>query len=184
MQVCEVCKENYETKSKRQKYCSPKCRMKSFIKRNPLKFSEYNRKCRLKKDILCVYCNNPIPIDKRKMGRTLCSDSCRIDSLNKSHKKSKETRRDLFLAHKESIGCLYCGYNKYGGSLDYHHIDSNNKDSRIKASDFKSKNSRYLNEISKCILLCKNCHYELHAKLLEKLKLENNKEIQNGEVFN
>lgn len=57
--------------------------------------------------------------------------------------------------------CKICGYNKCAGALDFHHTDSREKDSNYTA--FKTIfNKRLTDELDKCILLCANCHRELH----------------------
>ena len=57
--------------------------------------------------------------------------------------------------------CSNCGYNKCIGSLDFHHLDPKEKD--LNYSLFKTIfNKRLTDELDKCILLCANCHRELH----------------------
>jgi len=70
-------------------------------------------------------------------------------------------RNDAFLIFKEGLKCEFCGYNKCGASLDFHHKDPNEKDTSV-GSLRKSTMEKILQEVSKCIVLCKNCHYELH----------------------
>lgn len=61
--------------------------------------------------------------------------------------------------------CHYCGYNKYLGALEFHHIDPKTKDP--KWSSMKSKSFEAIQiELDKCLLVCANCHREVHAKLL------------------
>lgn len=67
----------------------------------------------------------------------------------------KKTIRD----YKSSFGCLRCG-EKDPYALDFHHIAE--KLTNISMSH-KSVNSVALKEISKCIVLCANCHRKLHA---------------------
>lgn len=58
--------------------------------------------------------------------------------------------------------CAICGYNKCQTAFDLHHINPLEKDFTI--SGFKIKNwSKIVNEVKKCVLLCSNCHRELHA---------------------
>lgn len=59
--------------------------------------------------------------------------------------------------------CQNCGYSKYFGALEFHHINSSEKDYtwdklRLKSWDKITK------ELDKCICLCANCHRETHAK--------------------
>ena len=66
--------------------------------------------------------------------------------------------------------CFVCGYNKYQGSLDFHHIDPKEKDFSIgnmRGTSFENLKQ----ELDKCVLLCKNCHYEVHAGLIDLNKI-------------
>jgi len=53
-------------------------------------------------------------------------------------------------------GCNNCGYNKNPYSLDFHHIDKNNKSFTISSSYLSGTKSfdDVLNEINKCEVLC------------------------------
>lgn len=59
--------------------------------------------------------------------------------------------------------CQHCGYNKYIGALDFHHIDPNEKDYGISRSTKSFE--RRKQELDKCLCLCKNCHRTEHYKL-------------------
>lgn len=56
-----------------------------------------------------------------------------------------------------------CGYQKNLASLSFHHLDALKKDFRL---DARSLSNRKMNviikELKKCILLCHNCHHEIH----------------------
>ena len=61
--------------------------------------------------------------------------------------------------------CVVCGYNKYLGSLDFHHIDPSKKDfnlSHARQTSFIKNQDAIQKELDKCILVCKNCHCEIH----------------------
>lgn len=58
--------------------------------------------------------------------------------------------------------CEKCGYNKYLGALEWHHLDPNVKEYAIgKRRGLKPETLQ--KEIEKCSLLCANCHAEAHA---------------------
>ena len=59
--------------------------------------------------------------------------------------------------------CERCGYSNYLGALDFHHKDPSQKEFTIGNRDFRLE--QCIEEAKKCILLCSNCHRELHAGL-------------------
>ena len=61
--------------------------------------------------------------------------------------------------------CIICGYNKSMRSLDFHHLNSKEKEFSIS----KYKNKKFENlipELDKCVLVCSNCHGEIHDNLV------------------
>jgi len=62
--------------------------------------------------------------------------------------------------------CKLCGYNKYHGALHMHHIDPSKKSYEWKQLRKQSK-ANIEKEAKKCVLLCANCHAEVHAGILE-----------------
>lgn len=124
----------------------------------------------------CVQCGIQFysPFNRTKY----CSIHCRAISWyhkqSKSYKKSqskhnaimqRNRKRQRKLKAIEMLGgkCSICGYNKCAASLDFHHLDKSIKDKDIKEMMHLSW-KRIEKEISKCILLCANCHRELHYK--------------------
>lgn len=59
--------------------------------------------------------------------------------------------------------CQRCGYSTYLGALDFHHIEQDDKEFTIGNRDFKLKEC--IEEAKKCVLICTNCHREIHAGL-------------------
>ena len=76
-------------------------------------------------------------------------------------KRFYDKRRKLISEYKLSKGCKVCGYNKCASALDFHH--EGNKDSCM-AHLLVYKIETIQKEIDKCIVLCANCHRELHFK--------------------
>ncbi len=71
----------------------------------------------------------------------------------------RKIRQDIFSQYKET-GCAICGYNKCVAALDFHHVNQKLKKFRVCVSTMNRKG--FIEEFHKCILVCKNCHYELH----------------------
>ena len=62
--------------------------------------------------------------------------------------------------------CISCDYKTYTGALEFHHLDSEEKEFEI--SNRKNYNFELIKkELDKCILLCSNCHKEIHAGYLK-----------------
>ncbi len=64
--------------------------------------------------------------------------------------------------------CQSCGYDKCDEALELHHIDPNEKEigiGRIRANP--SSWSKIVTELRKCILLCSNCHREVHSGVID-----------------
>ena len=60
--------------------------------------------------------------------------------------------------------CVICGYNKSVRALQFHHVDPSQKDFGISGS---TKSFEKLKpELDKCVLVCANCHAEIHDKLI------------------
>ena len=62
--------------------------------------------------------------------------------------------------------CQICNYDKYQGALDFHHLDPNEKDFSIGEATSRVLNSKIKAELDKCILVCSNCHRELHGGII------------------
>lgn len=59
--------------------------------------------------------------------------------------------------------CQICGYDRCYDSLDLHHINPEEKEFGIGGIRANPKKWKIIaKECKKCILLCKNCHTELH----------------------
>lgn len=79
--------------------------------------------------------------------------------------------------------CTSCGYNKYYGSLEFHHRNPAEKE--FQWNQMKKRSLEDIKkELDKCDLLCANCHREAHQieKLLESIQ-EWRKEIDNSRII-
>jgi len=81
---------------------------------------------------------------------------CRVEAVSAK-------RRNLKVKAIEYKGgkCERCGYSKYVGALEFHHLDPTKKDFSIGHGSIKSW-ARTKEELDKCIMLCSNCHKEVH----------------------
>lgn len=82
-------------------------------------------------------------------------------SLRKGRRNKKWS---VFLRHisdeiKLILGCTKCGYAQHPRALDFHHRDRNNKSFEVSTAVGQCFGLiKFLKEISKCDVLCANCH--------------------------
>ncbi len=84
---------------------------------------------------------------------------CTVDAVQKRRNKVK-----LMSIEYKGGKCEKCGYNKYVGALEFHHI-SGNKDFGISAKGYTRSWKIVKEELEKCILVCSNCHREIHGNI-------------------
>lgn len=58
--------------------------------------------------------------------------------------------------------CSICGYHKCMGALDFHHPNPQEKEFGLASKGLLRKWEDVVKEAEKCVLLCRNCHAELH----------------------
>ena len=95
-------------------------------------------------------------------GNNLTYSYC-ISCWNKlSTLRQKDTKRKC--VEYKGGSCIICGYNKCNAALEFHHLDPNEKDFEI-SSKLTSSWEKIQQELDKCILVCSNCHGEIHEGL-------------------
>jgi hypothetical protein len=113
----------------------------------------------------CPKCKKDVDINEfyqRKLNSSSYCKSC-------TNKQTKLRMNNLKLKMIEYKGgcCSKCGYDKYQGALEFHHLDPSEKDfnpSHLKKYKFDEK---IKNELDKCVLVCANCHREIHNDIRE-----------------
>lgn len=151
--ICQVCSKDFEAARKSRKYCSENCR--NVVRRENYTKTEKERLTRK-----CLCCENSFVLrNKYAAVRALCYD-CMPEGI-----QFKRADFINLLRLKKGGSCVVCGYSKYLGALDFHHLDPNKKEFGIGDGDFRLVES--LEEIKKCVLLCSNCHREYHAGLIK-----------------
>ena len=69
--------------------------------------------------------------------------------------------------------CEICGYDKNYAVLEFHHLDPSQKDFGISQNGNTRSWEEIKTELDKCIMVCANCHRELHYPEWNKDNLEN-----------
>ena len=113
---------------------------------------------------ICTKCKKELPIEdfnwreKSKGTRRSECKYCHTEYMKQAYKN----KNDLVANIKSNISCKKCGeINSY--MLDFHHLDPSKKETTVARMISNAyRIDRILDEISKCIVLCSNCHREFH----------------------
>lgn len=62
--------------------------------------------------------------------------------------------------------CCICGYSRCLNSLSFHHKNSHEKTGNVSNMIYTHGKAAAFQEAKKCILLCSNCHGELHMGMI------------------
>ena len=86
-------------------------------------------------------------------------EAAKYKKWQRKARKERKTKLIEILGGK----CVSCGYSRCTAALDFHH--KNEKLKKFGIADFGlcRKWEKLVEEIKKCVLLCRNCHAELHS---------------------
>lgn len=83
----------------------------------------------------------------------------RAQYLIKAVAKRRRKVKQMAIEYKGDK-CQICGYNKYQGALEFHHINGK-KEFGIGDKGYTRSWESIKSELDKCILVCANCHREI-----------------------
>lgn len=92
--------------------------------------------------------------------------SDRAEYLKKAVARRRLRLRQLACEYKGGQ-CVVCGYSKCIGALEFHHLNPAKKDFGLSARGITRSWEKTRKELDKCILICANCHRELHAGITQ-----------------
>lgn len=113
----------------------------------------------------CSRCKSDKPINEfyQRRGKEGGSTYCKMCTTKQTIERQRSFKEKL-VKYKGGY-CEKCGYNKYIGALEFHHLDPTQKDFNISYGKGYSFNDKIKKELDKCILVCANCHREIHGEL-------------------
>lgn len=114
----------------------------------------------MNKNITCEKCGKILKGRQTKF----CSTVCKNDHYQSYiAQQARGLKRKLALIQQLGGQCAVCGYKKNSSALDLHHVKPQDKSFALDLRSLSNrKQSKIDTEVSKCILLCRNCHSELH----------------------
>ncbi len=111
----------------------------------------------------CTMCHIVKPFDKfyyRKNRRREYSSWCKQCITEDSVKRFKENKKRAI--EYKGGKCEKCGYDRCIEALEFHHLNSEQKDANFRNMRGWT-DKRRIKELDKCTLLCSNCHREIHS---------------------
>lgn len=189
MKICQNCNKEFPSSYilngvkhnfQNRKYC---LECSPFKQHNTCKLHTINAE--LPKEKLCKHCNTVKSIDNFFVRSDRKHNSvypwCKSCNNKQVLLRQKKNKLDC-LNYKNNICCI-CGYNKCQDSMDFHHMNPLKKDFNISKVKCVKLNNKIKKELDKCILVCSNCHREIHAgftkipdDIINKFNIENLKE--------
>ena len=112
----------------------------------------------------CVVCNGYLSGRQRRF----CSRVCKNQDTNSRHQSYESQqlrglRRKTELVVAAGNGCTRCGYQRNLAALTWHHLDPSEKRFNLDVRALSNRSQLEIDaEVRKCVLLCANCHAEVH----------------------
>jgi predicted nucleic acid-binding Zn ribbon protein len=119
----------------------------------------------------CILCNNILTGKQTKFCSKRCKNllyqkTIRVkfkEKIGISIQSIKGLKLKLLFIYELGGCCSICGYNKNISALEFHHKNPNDKLFNLDSRTFSNRNIEIIKiEINKCILICSNCHQEIH----------------------
>lgn len=90
-------------------------------------------------------------------GRYRCK-RCRSEHVARWRRRLKQR-----LIDEHGGRCRLCGYDRYAGALEFHHLDPREKSFALSMDGIARSLAKAREEARKCILVCANCHAEIEG---------------------
>jgi transposase len=118
----------------------------------------------------CSRCQKDVKTEDfhQRRGKAYSSPYCKYCTTDQTLERMRKLKSQM-IEYKGGC-CVRCGYDKYQGALEFHHLDPKEKDfnpSHLRKYKF---DERMKSELDKCILVCANCHREVHYEIKQKEK--------------
>jgi transposase len=91
------------------------------------------------------------------------TDHHRCEQCRKDRVVARRRRVKAMLVEEAGGACVLCGYDRYVGALQFHHLDPATKAFGLGVRGVARSLERCREEARKCVLLCANCHAEVEG---------------------
>lgn len=118
-------------------------------------------KCQVTKTLDCFF------ISKKGKIHSYCRE-CNKNDI----KLRKRNFKTQCLEYKGTKSCIICDYNRCESALSFHHLDPAKKEFTISQIKSTELNQKIKEELDKCVVVCSNCHHEVHGGLVRLTGIE------------
>ena len=164
--ICENCGDQHDGSYASGRFCSLKC-SRSFSTTGGAP----------KRVMVCLHCGHEFDY-KYKKKQVFCSRECKslhgritvtdLITIPKRMSINEYRHRVKNKAIEYKGGkCIVCGYNKSQRALHFHHLNPEEKEFSIGRGSQSRPWEELKLELDKCVLVCANCHSEIHDELID-----------------
>ncbi|MBR9705542.1 hypothetical protein GOV14_00755 [Candidatus Pacearchaeota archaeon] len=125
----------------------------------------------------CLKCSPFGSGNTRKLEAPIKFDVCcrkkrDTEKYLKWQKKARKERKNKLV---EAFGscCSFCKYDRCHKALEFHYVDPSEKNITISTLGILTKWVKIIKEIKKCIMVCSNCHREIHSGMISQKQVKN-----------
>ena len=153
--------------TKNPKFCSKYCSNSYNNSLSPKRIKKVKEKTtRIRKNKSCCRCGTPFVKEEFYTGSNEYYCKNCFKSYTNNRRKIEKQKCVDYLGGK----CVVCGYDRNIKALQFHHLNPKDKEFGI------SEKSNLLfakakEELDKCILVCSNCHFEIHDGTIDLEKM-------------
>jgi len=161
MKICELCGTEFPYHIRIEGKSRNLCNRKYCLTCSP--FGRHNTRALGRTvQLSCLNCgeSNPAEFTKKPDSHNGLYPHCKNCISRHRNSKARLCKRQC-VDYKGGC-CELCGYDKCLGALSFHHIDPSHKRFSISRRSNHSISKALKRELDKCLLVCENCHRELH----------------------
>ena len=153
--VCVICGKSFTAKAATAKYCSRHCSNAAAWKKLKEKEGRTDTK-------ICLKCGKEFTPNPNGWTRRYWFECVPEETYSQGGAGMRRLVKKWALEYKGGK-CQCCGYDECAEALDFHHLDESQKDFSISDRNIPTDWEQIKKELEKCILVCSNCHREIHA---------------------
>jgi hypothetical protein len=115
-------------------------------------------------NLTCVTCHAGLVGRQRRFCSRRCKNRATNNRLqNYAAQNVRGMARKIALVHRFGGCCSRCGYARNSAALTWHHVDPAGKSFDLDLRSLSNRSEAQIeSEVRKCVLLCANCHAEVH----------------------